>query len=141
MKGTWLYRGKRERPLSQVERRDFTIQILVGTLGLLVTVAGLVVLVHADGKPDMGPVLSGAGALLMLGGGYVGLRQHRTPQLHRLDLSLFGLGAAAVVIALAGYLTAWRRAPAIHAACSSSQANVNVGALADELACDRPRAI
>jgi hypothetical protein len=107
MKGTWLYRGKRERPLSQVERRDLTIQIVMGTLGLLVTLAGLVVLVRAEGKPNVGPVLSGAGALLVLGGGYIGLRQHRTPQLRRLYLSLFGLGAAGVVIALAGYLSGW----------------------------------
>jgi hypothetical protein len=62
MKGTWLYRGKRERPLSPVERRDLTIQVLMGTLGLLVMATGLVVLVRAEGEPNLGPALSGTGA-------------------------------------------------------------------------------
>jgi hypothetical protein len=107
MKETWLYRGRRERPLSPVERRDLTIQVLMGVLGLLVMVAGIVVLLRAAGEPNIGPVLSGVGALIGLGGGYIGLRQHGTAQFRRLYLGLVAVGAAGVVIALAGYLSGW----------------------------------
>jgi hypothetical protein len=107
MKGTWLYRGKRERPLSHVERRDITIQVLMGTLGLLVMVIGLVVLVRAEGEPNLGPALSGTGALIGVGGGYIGLRRHGTPQFRRLYLGLLALCTAGVVMALAGYLSGW----------------------------------
>jgi membrane associated rhomboid family serine protease len=102
-----LYRGKRERPLSRVERRDLIIQLSLATVGLLVMVTGLVVLAPAERPPSLGPALSSTGALIGLVGGYVGLRRHIRPQLRRLFLGGLAFAAAGAVIALVGYLGGW----------------------------------
>jgi hypothetical protein len=45
--------------------------------------------------------------LIGVGGGYIGLRRHGTPQFRRLYLGLLALCTAGVVMALAGYLSGW----------------------------------
>jgi hypothetical protein len=107
MKVGWLYRGKRERPLSRAERRDLAIQLSLATVGLLVMVTGLVVLARAERPPSLGPALSCTGALIGLVGGYVGLRRHIRPQVRRLFLGGLAFAGLGAVLAVVGYLGGW----------------------------------
>ena len=94
----FLYRGRRERPLTRVERRQLTV-LAVATL------VGVILLVSRDDR--LGPLLMLTGTLIVSAAGFLSMRRLLPLQRRRFHAAMIGVIALLWVVSIVGYLRDW----------------------------------
>lgn len=69
----FLYGGRRERPLTRVERRQLTVLAMATLVGLVVAIVGVILLVSRDDR--LGPLLMLTGTLIVSASGFLSMRR------------------------------------------------------------------
>ena len=101
----FLYRGRRERPLTRVERRQLTVLAVATLAGLVVVIVGVILLVPGDDR--LGPLLMLTGTLIVSAAGFLS-RRHLLPlQRRRFHAAAIGVIALLWMVSIVGYLRGW----------------------------------
>lgn len=101
----FLYRGRRERPLTRVERRQLTVLAMATLVGLVVAIVGVILLVSRDDR--LGPLLMLTGTLIVSASGFLSMRRLLPLQGRRFHAAMIAVIALLWVVSIVGYLRDW----------------------------------
>lgn len=101
----FLYRGRRERPLTRVERRQLTVLALATLVGLVVAIVGVVLLVPRGDR--LGPLLMLTGTLIVSAAGFLSMRRLLPLRRRRFHAAMIAVIALLWVVSIVGYLRDW----------------------------------
>jgi hypothetical protein len=101
----FLYRGRRERSLTRIERRQLTVLAVATLVGLVVAIAGVVLLVRRGDQ--LGPLLMLTGTLIVSAAGFLSMRRLLPLQRRRFHAAMIAVIALLWVVSIVGYLRDW----------------------------------
>jgi hypothetical protein len=101
----FLYRGRRERPLTRVERRQFTVLAVATLVGLVVAIVGVILLVPGDDR--LGPLLMLTGTLVVSAAGLLSMRRLLPLHRRRFHAAAIAMIALLWLVSIVGYLRDW----------------------------------
>ena len=98
----FLYRGRRERPLTGVERRQLTALAVATLAGLTVAIVGVILLVSRNDR--LGPLLMLTGTLIVSAAGFLSMRRLLPLGQRRFHVAMIAVIALLWVASIVGYL-------------------------------------
>jgi hypothetical protein len=101
----FLYRGRRERPLTRAERRQLTVLAVATLAGLVVAVVGAVLLVPRNDR--LGPLLMLTGTVIVSAAGFLSMRRLLPLRQRRFHAAMIAVIALLWVVSIVGYLRGW----------------------------------